>query len=111
MHRKTFYGLLSDVDGGNQLKIMNQINFFSGEGMAMSVLGRPIRFDFAMPEVATGANAVLFGDFSNYMFTERTGFQVIVDNVTSGMNIDYRLRRRNDGKLCQGRAFKALKMK
>ena len=113
MKRATFYGLLADKDGAGQYSIMNQINFFSGDGAGMFFLGSPVKFDYAMGDSTTaGADAVLFGDFSQaYMFVERVGFSLIVDNVTSGQNITYRLRRRNDGRLLMGDALKSLKVK
>jgi len=111
MNKNTFYSLLTTTDTTGNFNIANQINFFSGDKLAVSILGKKVRFDAAVPTVAANANSILFGDFEQaYAFGERTGFSLIVDNVTSGMNIKYILRRRNDGRLLQGRAVKALKM-
>lgn len=114
MKKATFFnGLLTDLDGASQFAIMNQINFFSGEGVSLSILGKPVKFDIALGDATTaGAIPILYGDFSEaYIFTQRIGFSLIVDNVTSGSFITYRLRRRNDGRLVMGDALKALKVK
>lgn len=114
MRKKTFFNsLLTDLDGASQYAIMNQINFFSGAGVGMSILGAPVKFDIALGDAETaGAHAVLYGSFKEaYTFTQRIGFSLIVDNVTSGQFITYRLRRRNDGRLVLGDALKALRVK
>lgn len=113
MRKATFFNsLLTDLDGASQFAIMNQINFFSGEGVSLSILGAPVKFDIALGDATTaGATAVLYGDFNAaYMFTQRVGFSLIVDNVTSGTFITYILRRRNDGRLIMGDALKALRV-
>lgn len=114
MRKATFFNsLLTDLDGASQYAIMNQINFFSGEGVALSILGAPVKFDIALGDATiAGSIPVLYGDFNAaYMFTQRVGFSLIVDNVTSGTFITYILRRRNDGRLVMGDALKALRVK
>lgn len=114
MKKSTFFNsLLTDLDGASQYAIMNQINFMSGEGVSLAILGKPVKFDIAMGDATTaGAYPVLYGNFKEaYTFTQRVGFSLITDNVTSGQFITYFLRRRNDGKLVMGDALKALKVK
>lgn len=114
MRKATFFNsLLTDLDGASQYAIMNQINFFSGEGVGMSILGAPVKFDIALGAAdVTDSIAVLYGNFNEaYTFTQRVGFSLIVDQVTSGTFVNYILRRRNDGRLVMGDALKALKVK
>jgi len=113
MRRETFFGLLSATDGLGQLNIMNQVNFYSGDGVGMNILGKPVAFDSGIQDVSTGGNdAVIYGDFNEaYRLVQRVGFSLITDNVTSGQNVTYRLRRRNDGRLRMGNALKILSVK
>ncbi|RLC69267.1 MAG: phage major capsid protein [Chloroflexi bacterium] len=113
MNRGTFFDLLSDKDGAGQFSIMNQINFFSGDGAGMFIMGKEVVFDSGLQNTSTGGNkAVVFGDFQQaYRYVQRVGFSLIMDDKTSGQNITYRLRRRNDGKLRMGDALKILKIK
>jgi len=114
MRKATFFNsLLTDLDGASQYAIMNQINFFSGEGVGLSILGAPVKFDIAMGAAdVVNSIPVLYGNFNEaYMFTQRVGFSLIVDQVTSGTFVNYILRRRNDGRLVMGDALKALKVK
>ncbi|MHA1221227.1 MAG: phage major capsid protein, partial [Candidatus Heimdallarchaeota archaeon] len=65
MRRETFFGLLSATDGLGQLNIMNQVNFYSGDGVGMNILGKPVAFDSGIQDVSTGGNdAVIYGDFN-----------------------------------------------
>jgi len=113
MNRTSFFELLVDKDSGGQLKLMNQINFFNRNGVSMTIMGAPVKFDAAISNAATAGNfAVIYGDFKEaYSLTERNGFSVIVDDVTSAQVVTYRIRRRNDGRLKMGRALKILKIK
>lgn len=113
MKRETFLSLLVSKDSNGQFKLLNQVNFLSGAGSSMQVMGRPVVFDASMADVSTAGNlCVLFGDFKEaYAYVERVGFGIIIDNVTDGQRITYRIRRRNDGRLKMGRALKALKVK
>lgn len=114
MNRRDFFSLLSDKDTNGQFLLMNQINFMTGAGTALSVLGAPLVFDAALQRASTGAGtkSVIYGSFMDaYRFTDRIGFTIIVDNVTSGQKITFRLRRRNDGRLKIGDALKILKIK
>jgi HK97 family phage major capsid protein len=113
MNRGTFFDLLSDKDGAGQFHIMNQINFFSGDGAGMFIMGKEVVFDSGLQDTSTAGNAaVIFGDFQQaYRYVQRVGFSLIMDDVTSGQNVTYRLRRRNDGKLRMGDALKILKIK
>ncbi len=113
MQRSSFFGLLTSTDGAGQISIMNQVNFFSRNGISMEILGHPVKFDAGISDFGTIGNlAVIFGDFKEaYTLAERIGFSIIVDNVTSGQVVTYRIRRRNDGRLRMGRALKILKVK
>ena len=113
MNRASFFELIASTDGAGQIAVMNQINFFSRNGITMEILGHPVKFDAGIPNFSTIGNlAAIFGDFNEaYVLTERIGFSVIIDNVTSGQVVTYRIRRRNDGRLRMGRALKILKVK
>ena len=112
MRRGTFFDLLTDTDGASQYAIMNQINFFTAEGVAMSILGKPVVWDAAVPAVTDNALSVVFGDFGQaYYFVQRAGFSIIRNDVTDPQNITMYLRRRNDGRLYNGEALKILKIK
>jgi HK97 family phage major capsid protein len=110
MKRASFYALLSDVDGNARFQIGNQINFFSGERMSLSILGSPVVFDPNFATVATNGLSVAFGDFKEtYVFVERLGFSILRDE-TNPSYVKVHLRRRNDGKVRNFEATKILKI-
>ena len=113
MNRQSFFNLLSDKDGAEQFSIMNQINFFSGAGAGMFIMGKEVVFDSFLQDASTAGNqAVIFGDFDKaYRVVQRVGFSLIMDDVTNGQRVNYILRRRNDGRLRMGDALKVLKIK
>lgn len=67
-----------------------------------------------MPDIATGALSVVYGDFrKGYQITDRTGLMVIRDEVTGARNALVKLNfmRWNHGQVVLSEAFKLLRVK
>ena len=66
-----------------------------------------------MPEVASGAKPVLFGDFSSYWIADRQGrsFQRLNELYAATGQIGFRATQRVDGRLVQSEGLKCLAMK
>ena len=114
MKRATFMSLLSAKDGQGKYQIGNQVNFFDGSGFTAGALGLGgygIRFESAMPAVATGALAVAFGDFQEaYTYVTRSDSS-IHRNDSNAFFTEMTLRRRHDGQVKNFEAIKLLKIK
>jgi HK97 family phage major capsid protein len=110
MEKGTFYDLLGDKDGSERFQVANQINFFSGQGISLSILGSPVVWEPAMPAVASDSLPVAFGDFKKaYTFVERIGTSLHRDE-SDPANITLTLRRRNGGGVVNSEAIKILKI-
>jgi HK97 family phage major capsid protein len=111
MEKSTFYKLLGDKDGSARYQVSNQVNFFSGQGISLGILGSPVIWEPAMPAVASDALSVAFGDFKRaYTFVERVGTSVHRDESNAAI-LTLTLRRRNGGGVVNSEAIKILKIK
>ena len=112
MKRQTFFGLLAEVDQNGKLLISDMINLFSAQGLLMNILGYPVKFDAGMPDVASGALAVAFGDFANaYLLTTTPTLGIVRDDVTNPDFVKVWQRERHDGKVVEFEGIKLLKIK
>ena len=112
MKRQTFFGLLAEVDQDGKLLISDMVNLFSAQGLSMNILGYPVKFDAGMPDVASGALAVAFGDFANaYLLTTTPTLGIVRDDVTNADFIKVWQRERHDGKVVEFEGIKLLKIK
>lgn len=112
MRRQTFFNLLAEVDSDGKLLISDMVNLFSAQGLSMNILGYPVHFDAGMPEVASGALAVAFGDFTNgYLVTTTPTVGTVRDDVTNPDVVKIWQRERHDGKVVEFEGIKLLKIK
>lgn len=83
MQRRTFFDLLIEKDNEGRYQTNNFLNFFTGEGSAMSILKYPVVWDAGLADTLTAGNKpVLFGDFQQaYTYIERVGLSVIRDET------------------------------
>lgn len=73
-------------------------------------LGYPVEVDDNMPTVASGSFSLAFGNFSRaYTIVNRTGTQLIRDNITAKGTTKFNFRRRFGGGITQFEAVKLLK--
>jgi HK97 family phage major capsid protein len=80
-------------------------------GFTEMLLGKPIVSDDDMPVVASNSYSVAFGDFKRgYLIVERTGTQVIRDELTAKPNVKFYHRRRVGGGVQNFEAIKVMKM-
>ena len=83
------------------------------EGQPDQLLSYRLVTSAYMPEVASGAKPVLFGDFSSYWIADRQGrsFQRLNELYAATGQIGFRATQRVDGRLVQGEGLKCLAMK
>ena len=83
------------------------------EGQPDQLLNYRLVTSAYMPEVASGAKPVLFGDFSSYWIADRQGrsFQRLNELYAATGQIGFRATQRVDGRLVQGEGLKCLAMK
>lgn len=111
MSRASFFGLLAEADNDGRLQIADMVNFFSGQGVSMNILGYPVKFDCDMPAVASGSLAVAFGDFEEAYLLTSTPTVGIVRNETHPDYVQLWERERHDGKVVNFEAVKLLKIR
>jgi len=111
MQRSAFFSLLGEVDTTGKLQLSNMVNFFSGNGIEMNILGRAVKFDAGMPQVATGAKSLIFGDLEEAYTLIETPTQNIVRDEANPDYIKLWERKRCDGRLVNGEALKILVIK
>lgn len=110
MNKRTFYDLLGDKDGSSRYQISNQVNFFSGQGISLGILGSDVVWEPSMPLAESDALAVAFGDFRKaYKYVERVGFSLHRDD-SNAATLTLTLRRRNGGGVVNFEAIKLLKI-
>lgn len=83
------------------------------EGQPDQLLSYRLVTSAYIPEVASGAKPVLFGDFSSYWIADRQGrsFQRLNELYAATGQIGFRATQRVDGRLVQGEGMKCLAMK
>ena len=76
-------------------------------GDTLTLLGKPVVFMHDIPDVANGALAMMYGDFSvGYTIVDRIGFRVIRDNVTNKPNVIFYTTKRTGGAVTNFEAIK-----
>ena len=78
-----------------------------------TLLNRPLKTSVYVPEIAAGAKAVAFGDFSYYWIADRQGrsFQRLNELFAATGQVGFKATQRVDGKLILAEAVKVLQMK
>ena len=78
-----------------------------------TILGRPVRTSTCMPEIASGAKTVAFGDFSYYWIADRQGrtFKRLGELFAPTGQVGFLGSQRVDGRLILGEAVKVLVQK
>ena len=109
MNRKTMATVrkLKDTDG----------SYIWERGIAAGqpnlLLGRPVYEAIDMPDIAAGSTPIVFGDFATgYAIADRTGFEIIRDDLTGAGNgiVKLHARRRVGGRVIMGEALTKLKV-
>lgn len=83
------------------------------EGEHETLLGKPIFHSPFAPEIAAGAKAIAFGDFSYYWIGDRQGitFRRLNERYADTGQVGFLATKRTDGKLILPEAIKVLQMK
>lgn len=83
------------------------------EGEHETLLGKPIFHSPLAPEIAAGAKAIAFGDFSYYWIGDRQGitFRRLNERYADTGQVGFLATKRTDGKLILPEAIKVLQMK
>jgi HK97 family phage major capsid protein/HK97 family phage prohead protease len=82
-------------------------------GQPPQLLGRPVYEAVDMPDIAAEATPIVFGDFATgYAIADRTGFEIIRDDLTGAGNgiVKLHARRRVGGRIIMGEALTKLKI-
>ncbi|WIJ24235.1 phage major capsid protein [Devosia sp. RR2S18] len=82
-------------------------------GQPPLLLGRPVYEAVDMPNAAAGTTPIVFGDFATgYAIADRTGFEIIRDDLTGAGNgiVKLHARRRVGGRVVMGEALTKLKI-
>lgn len=81
-------------------------------GQPDRLLGRPIAISSAMPEIASTAKTIAFGDLSYYWIADRQGrvFQRLGELYATNGQVGFRAYQRVDGVLTLAEAVKVLQM-
>ena len=82
-------------------------------GTPDTILGVPVKVSRYMPEIASGAKTVAFGDFSYYWIADRQGrsFRRLDELFAATGQVGFRGSQRVDGKLILPEAIKVLQQK
>lgn len=76
-------------------------------GDTLTLLGKRVIFMNDIPDVANGALAMVYGDFSvGYTIVDRIGFRVIRDNLTDKPNVKFYTTKRTGGDVTNYEALK-----
>jgi HK97 family phage major capsid protein len=76
-----------------------------------TLLGYPVLIDEGMPDVASNAFPIAFGDFKRgYLIVDRTGIRVLRDPLTNKPNVLFYTTKRVDGGALDSNAIKFLKV-
>lgn len=81
-------------------------------GQPETILGRPVVEMLDMPDIASGAFPIIYGDFSAYRIVDRIGMSVMVNPYILATNGITRIHatRRTGGGILQAARFRKLKM-
>ncbi|KFL30652.1 capsid protein [Devosia riboflavina] len=82
-------------------------------GQPPMLLGRPVYEAVDMPDITAEATPIVFGDFATgYAIADRTGFEIIRDDLTGAGNgiVKLHARRRVGGRVIMGEALAKLKI-
>lgn len=108
MKRDTFTDVMTLKDSENQYLLNPSI---IAQGATKVLLGRPVVFFDDMPEVATDALAIAYGDFSvGYTIVDRIGIRVLRDPYTNKPFVRYYTTKRTGGDVTNYQAIKILKL-
>ena len=112
VHKNLRFDLQSMVDGLGARKDTPD-TFAALEKATDKLLSYRLVTSAYMPEVASGAKPVLFGDFSSYWIADRQGrsFQRLNELYAATGQIGFRATQRVDGRLVQSEGLKCLAMK
>lgn len=81
-------------------------------GMPDLLLGYEVVEMEDMPEIATGAIAIVFGNISTaYMIADRVGMSVLFDPYSNSPYVSYKFRKRVGGGILNTESYKVLKIK
>jgi HK97 family phage major capsid protein len=77
------------------------------------LLGRPVVVSSFMPDIASAATPIAYGDFKRYRIHDRVGFAIqrLNERYADTGQVGFKGYRRVDGKLLVAEAVKTLKMK
>jgi HK97 family phage major capsid protein len=108
MNRNTLGTLRQLKDGNGRFLLVDPI----AQGMPMTLLGRPIVEAVDMPDVATDALPIIFGDMQGYRIVDRVSFSMLRDpySMASKGQVVIHARRRVGGDVTNPDRFVALKV-
>lgn len=81
-------------------------------GQPETILGRPVVEMIDMPDPASGAFPIIYGDFSGYRIVDRVSLSVLVDPYSRATNgiTRFHATRRVGGRVIQAAKFRKLRM-
>ncbi|MEM9765206.1 MAG: phage major capsid protein, partial [Pseudomonadota bacterium] len=109
MMNGTTLGVLRTLKDGDG-RFLWQPSFQAGQ--PETILGRPVIEAVDMPDIASGATPILYGDFSAYRIVDRLAMSILVNPyllATKGLTRIHATRRVG-GRVLQGARFRKLKM-
>ena len=113
MNKKTFTAIrkLKQGSGGADRYLLWTPEIIGGR-LVNTLMGVPVKKCSAMPEMAAGALAVVYGDIrAAYVIIDRVGVSIMRDPYTNKPYVNFYTRKRVGGGIRNFEAFKALKMK
>lgn len=113
MNKKTFTAIrkLKQGSGGADRYLLWTPEIIGGR-LVNTLMGVPVKKCSAMPEMAAGALAVVYGDIrAAYVIVDRVGVSIMRDPYTNKPYVNFYTRKRVGGGIRNFEAFKALKMK
>ena len=110
--RAAWLGNSSTADDIEQFQDGNGQFYFDDLSLGQPFLRYPWYESEAMPDVASDAFPLLFGDFSGYMIVERLGLSVVrfQDSATGINKVEYHVRRRIGGDVVESWKFAVQKV-
>ena len=90
MNRTTLGALRTLKDGNGRFLLADPIN----ETAATTILGLPVVEAVDMPDVASGASPIVFGDLTGYRIVDRVGVSVLRDPFSRATNGETRFHAR-----------------
>ena len=109
MNRKTMAYVRKLKDGDGQYLWQPSLT----AGQPANLLGRPVYEAVDMPDPTAGNTPIVFGDFATgYAVADRTGFEIIRDELTGAANgmVKFVARRRVGGRVVMGEALSKLSL-